>query len=273
MKANFPLLLIVWAVLFSSGYAIFEDDGSGVRAEGMGGAFWALADDISAIDFNPAGLAQVQERQFEGFYKLLYSGVDVGLHTVYAGIGIPIKRLGTFGLRVQETGFFLQSQRSIKLAHGFELAEGIFFGYGLNGYNLSQKDYGQGWTAGLDLGMFARVHRFWSAGFYVHNINLPRIGESELPRVLAFGLGFSPTPGIHSTLGFSKEPGMRTRIALGQEFEIIPQYLTLRAGASTEPVSFSFGLGSGVERVRVDYALKTHPVLPLTHNFGVLVKF
>lgn len=273
MKANLLWLLKCWAVLFSLGYAVFEEEGSGVRADGMGGAYVAVADDIGAIDFNPAGLAQVLIPQFQGSYKIIYGGVGVGLHTVRAAIGIPTSKLGTFGIQVQEAGFSLQSQRSIKLAHGFELGEGLYFGYGLNGYNLAQNGYGQGWSGGLDLGFFARVSRFWSGAFYVHNINFPKIGDSELPRVLAFGMSFSPTTGIHSALSFSKEPGMRTRIAFGQEFEIVPSFLLLRAGANTEPVGFSFGLGTGIERVRVDYALKTHPVLPLTHNFGVAVKF
>jgi len=259
-------------LFFLPGYAIFEENESGVRAEAMAGAFVALADDISAIDFNPAGLYQVRNQQFQGFYKLLYGGVGVGLHTMQVGACLPTGRLGTFGLRVQESGFQLHSERSLKLAHGFKLADGLFFGYGINGYNLVQRDFGQGFAFGLDLGMFTRIYRFWSAGFYVHNLNLPQIGGAELPRFIAIGLGFSPNPGIHSTLEFAKEPGMRTRVAFGQEFTIIPEHLVLRAGVQTEPVRFAFGLGTGVERVRVDYAIKTHSVLPLTHSFGVVVK-
>ncbi|MGQ9678795.1 MAG: hypothetical protein ACUVUD_05885, partial [bacterium] len=134
MKLNLLGLIIGCGVIFSCGYAFFEEEGSGVRAEGMGGAYVAVADDIGAIDFNPAGLAQVLRPQFHGFYKLLYGGVGAGLHTFQSGICMPTSRLGTLGIRIQETGFSLQSQRSIKLAHGFGLAEGIFWGYGLNLY-------------------------------------------------------------------------------------------------------------------------------------------
>jgi hypothetical protein len=265
------LLLLV--ILFLPGYAIFEDNESGVRAEGMGGSFTALADDISAVDFNPAGLAQVRERELQVFYKLLYGGVGVNLHTIQAGAGVPAGRFGTVAFRLQETGFEFQSQRSLKLAHGFQLAEGLMFGYGINGYNLYQQDFGSGFALGLDLSLLARFARFWSAGFYAHNLNMSKIGNSELPRLLVLGLGFSPRPGIQSALQVVKEPGMRTRFCFGQEFEVVPEYLILRAGVQTEPVRFSFGLGTGFRKIGIDYALITHPVLPFSHNFGVRVKF
>jgi hypothetical protein len=41
---------------FTSG-ADFLLIGSGARSEGMGGAFTAVADDVNALTFNPAGLA------------------------------------------------------------------------------------------------------------------------------------------------------------------------------------------------------------------------
>lgn len=254
-------------------FAGFEENEAGVRAEGMAGAFVAIADDVSAINFNPAGLFQVGDRQAQFFYKLLYGGVGAGLHTTELAGCLPLPKIGTVGLRLQETGFDLQSQRSLKLAHGFQLAEGIGFGYGVNGYNLYQRELGSGFACGLDIGMFARVYRRWTAGFYVHNVNLPRIGTSDLPRLVCFGLGFSPGPGINSGLTLTKEPGMRTRVAFGQELEIIPENFILRAGVHTEPVRFTFGLGTGFKKVRVDYALATHPVLPLTHNLGLMIRF
>ncbi len=267
-------LLILCLLLFVlSGYASFEEVPSGARTEGMAGAFVAVADDINAIGYNPAGLAQLNSRQFQGGYKLLYGGVGVNLHTADAALGLPIGRLGTVGLWVQETGFKLQSQRSVKLTHGFWVAENLAFGYGLNGYNLYQGDLGQGLALGVDLGLWTRLARYWCAGFYVHNINLPRIGSVELPRYLTLGLSFSPKPGINSAVDVTKGTGERTSVSLGQEFEIIPDRLRVRAGVKTEPVRLSFGLSTGLRGFVVDYALITHPVLSLTHHIGLRLSF
>ncbi|OYD16037.1 hypothetical protein CH330_03890 [candidate division WOR-3 bacterium JGI_Cruoil_03_51_56] len=257
-------------------WAMFEENGVGVRPEGMAGAFTAVADDVSAASFNPAGLFQVGKYEVQGFYKLLYGGAGVNLHSVSAAGCMPLGRFGSFGLSAQETGFELHSERTLKFTHGLRLVNSIGFGYGLNVYNLFQKGIGSGFSFGLDLGMFARVYRVWTTGFYVHNINMPRIGtgpEGEMPRSLCFGLGYSPTSGIHSAIDLEKEPGKGTQVRCGQEFTIVPDHLVLRAGVQTEPVSFAFGLRTGTRSIHIDYALKTHAELGLTHNFGLSLGF
>lgn len=42
----------------------FTVQGAGARAEGIGGAFTAVADDATAVSFNPAGLAQLLDPEF-----------------------------------------------------------------------------------------------------------------------------------------------------------------------------------------------------------------
>lgn len=276
MQARSFLVFVLLAVLalVLPARAAFEENQSGPRADAMGGAFTAVADDVAAIDFNPAGLFQVERAQFAGFGRLLYGGVGVGLHTAQAAACLSVRRVGTFGLRFQETGFELESQRSLKLAHGIRLADGLAVGYALNGYNLSQGGgYGSGFAVGVDVAVLGQIYKMWSVGFQAHNINGPRIGSSDLPQVLTFGLAFTPAPGISSAIDISKEPGLPTRLSVGQEFRIIQNYLTLRAGVQTEPVRFAAGFRTGLEHVHLDYVMQTHPVLPLTHTLGLAVEF
>lgn len=56
--------------------ADFEDTGYGARATGMGNAFTGLADDVFAIMYNPAGIANLKERQMGAGYRRLYWGLD-----------------------------------------------------------------------------------------------------------------------------------------------------------------------------------------------------
>src|SRR3954465_10848194 len=51
------LLLCTWSLLFNTAAAAQDAPAPGVRAAGMGGAFTAVADDGSAVYWNPAGLA------------------------------------------------------------------------------------------------------------------------------------------------------------------------------------------------------------------------
>jgi len=271
LRILLPLLCVAAAAR-----AMFDDPGQSIRARGMAGAFVAVADDVSAAALNPAGLFQVQSYQFAGGYRLLYGGAGVNLHSASAGFSMPIGKFGVASLGFVESGFSLNSERTLRLSHGIKLADGLALGYGLTGYNLYQKGVGSGYAFGLDLAMFTRVYRSWTLGFIAQNLNQPRMGlgeQGQMPRRLAFGVGFSPNPGIHSAVDIEKEPGKSTRVRVGQELRIVQDHLTLRCGVQTEPVSFAFGLRAGVKVASLDYALNTHPQLGLSHSFGVNLEF
>jgi long-subunit fatty acid transport protein len=66
MKRPFFILLSFYLVSGAACYAAstgasFLDIGTSARAIAMGGAFVGVADDVSAMNYNPAGLEQIQE--------------------------------------------------------------------------------------------------------------------------------------------------------------------------------------------------------------------
>ena len=72
-------------ILVGAGFAIepgagdaahFLRDGVGARARGMGGAFTAIADDINAPYWNPAGLIQSPSLRVGGTYESRYGGLS-----------------------------------------------------------------------------------------------------------------------------------------------------------------------------------------------------
>jgi hypothetical protein len=62
------LLAVTIMVFFAASGATAQEDwnitGAGARAEGLGGAFIGLADDATAISWNPAGLGQLERSEF-----------------------------------------------------------------------------------------------------------------------------------------------------------------------------------------------------------------
>ncbi len=70
------LSLIAVVPLFAGRYAgDFMMIGAGVKALGMGGAFVALADDGSALYWNPAGLSQIRDSELSAMHAFLYGGL------------------------------------------------------------------------------------------------------------------------------------------------------------------------------------------------------
>ena len=74
--------------------AKFLSIGVGPRANAMGGAFSAVANDASAIYWNPAGIASITERQAIVTYTKLFVDINVD----FGGFVLPAGNLGTFGL-------------------------------------------------------------------------------------------------------------------------------------------------------------------------------
>ncbi|MEW6555739.1 MAG: PorV/PorQ family protein [Elusimicrobiota bacterium] len=76
--------------------AQFLSWGAGARALAMGKAFIAISDDASATYWNPAGLTQLERKEFTGLYaKLWYD-------TAYSFISYahPTTKLGVFGISI-----------------------------------------------------------------------------------------------------------------------------------------------------------------------------
>ncbi|MBD3225567.1 MAG: hypothetical protein GF313_12630 [Caldithrix sp.] len=79
---------------------IYDTQGFGIRAQSMGNAFTAVADDYSAIYWNPAGLAQIRHGEI---YGSLYN-YNFQTEATYQGNTITenqaFTKLGSFGLVV-----------------------------------------------------------------------------------------------------------------------------------------------------------------------------
>lgn len=71
--------------------------GVGARASGMGEAFCAVADDATAIHFNPAGLGFLKKPAFVGVHSDLYPDLDSGMSHSFLGYAQPVGK-NTFGL-------------------------------------------------------------------------------------------------------------------------------------------------------------------------------
>src|SRR5258708_3071626 len=77
----------------SSG-SLFEKIGVGARSAAMGGAFSALADDISALYWNPAGIARLKGDNVSATYTAWFGGIN---HN-FIGAVLPISDRYRFGI-------------------------------------------------------------------------------------------------------------------------------------------------------------------------------
>ncbi len=109
---SLALLMVLSAIALADGVGAFSafKSGVGARALAMGGAFVAVANDATAVLWNPAGLAQVADTRIAGMTTDLYGlGIThqyVGAVTTFAnlGIGLSWERAAVGGQEADEDG-------------------------------------------------------------------------------------------------------------------------------------------------------------------------
>jgi hypothetical protein len=107
VKKIYTIILTAVVLIYSAAYGVevkktgttaakFLSIGIGPRANGMGGAFTAVANDASALYWNPAGIASLDKYNAMFTYTKLFADINL----TYFGLVLPAGDIGNFGLSV-----------------------------------------------------------------------------------------------------------------------------------------------------------------------------
>ncbi|MCM2267472.1 MAG: type IX secretion system membrane protein PorP/SprF [Elusimicrobiales bacterium] len=77
-RSRFAAAALALLLAAAPARAAFEDLGFGARVPGMGDAFTGVADDISSVYYNPAGLASLERPKVIAAHSMFYSGLSDG---------------------------------------------------------------------------------------------------------------------------------------------------------------------------------------------------
>ena len=103
--------------------AAYEDVGVGARVSGLGHAYTAVADDVYAVYYNPAGLATLNRPEFGTTYSRLLTGLSDGsnVQNSFLGYAHPFDggRRGTLGVAWNNFGVGgLYSENQLMFSYG-----------------------------------------------------------------------------------------------------------------------------------------------------------
>lgn len=195
--------------------AAFLKIGAGARASAMGDAYTSIADDASAIYWNPSGLASLKRNEFVAMRAQLFEDLEYN----FFAFAHPTKSFGTFAIGLnnlnitdieQRTGDsdaadskFSANDTSYSLAHSMKLSifglpdsdqeGGLQIGETLKVVRQTLAGYTANSVAG-DLGIIYRgIHRPGSIGFVVQNMGSSAKFKNEgdpLPLTLRVGTSY-----------------------------------------------------------------------------------
>ena len=256
---HISILLITISVF--SGFVLYAEDGDGgtesnlnfgygARALSLGGAFTALADDPTAVFWNPAGLEFIYQQNVNFFHTSFWEGIDYDfIGYVYPtikygtyGIGIgrigvdDIDQLDNSGAPVNNTYSHAEMHMYISAAKKlpFNTTAGITIKYlrrGFSGLADSPNYFDSGF--GLDIGLLYRPELFgsrwlqdWSVGFKLTNLFRPSLKEGsesdQLPLDMKLGLmkkiRFAGGNFFNVLFDIKSVQKMDTRFYLGTEY-------------------------------------------------------
>jgi tetratricopeptide (TPR) repeat protein len=303
------LLLVALAVCFPLSEAAGADSGdggtesifslgAGSRAISLGRAFVSVADDASAVYWNPAALRNVQSKQIMGMYMPVFGDFTEGDYTFFSAV-YPTLNAGAFGLGFMRSGTtfrgydvdsrptgegdYSESQVIISYAverHSRYLLGSLATGMSFKIANQKVSPYSST-SPGVDLGfrLIPDVAKSFAIGINFQDLSGPRhklFQETDRTyRTVLAGVGYtrvlSSGGAIRVNMQLDLPEKADRQFHMGAEYAH-SRYLSFRLGLDRG--NFSFGLGVNVSGFGLDYAMlsrdeagSSHPI-SFTTSFG-----
>ncbi|MDI6703722.1 MAG: PorV/PorQ family protein [bacterium] len=261
----------------------------GARAIGMGGAFNAIADDVSTLYWNPAGLGQIKglEATFSyisHFQDINFGSIGLVQPTRIGAFGIGVVYLGHkdipgYDVRAVSIGDYSANSMCVSLAYGKRFGKVILFGGSFN--YISEKIENEDASGfAVDLGLFCKVPiKDLSLGLVIKNLgqDIKFVKEDNpLPLNFKLGLSFKPLTSLILAADFTIPQDNEFYGGIGVEYWI-KNIMALRCGYTTGPQDegpgVSGGIGFNISRFVVDYAFSPYGNLGENHALSLLVRF
>ena len=277
--------------------AAFDDDFTGARARGMGGAFTALSDEADGHLTNPAGLSVIAGQRLTATMATLYAGLSdessITQHLIgYSYSNSTIGAVGFAWKRLSVSGLYWENVAAIGLAkqykfgsenktRTFSLGATIKLLHwavtpimGADG-NIVEDIEGRA-NIGFDAGIIFRPLENAPVAVAVQNINRPNIASKDsniserLPISVKLGVAvLGEKVSWAMDLGFERT---QVDVRAGLEWQLYRDILALRLGFRLENLAWGTNISLGAsfkpnKSLRIDYAF-LYPVGNIMDTFG-----
>ena len=259
--------------------ANFLKIGIGARATAMGGAFTGLADDATALYWNPAGLTQIEGREFSATYSSWFPGINRGYITYVmpklggvTAVGFNYVSAGVIEGRDEEgtpTGNFGAVNTNLSLGYAHKISNNAMLGASIGQVQLSIDGHARSaWIASV--GFLIRNLRSFSLGLSFQNIGL-KMGEDSLPSTVRAGIAKQWNALTFALDVVKTIDDAEPYYCAGLEWWLV-DFSALRLGYTTGQdtgAGITAGLGFNYNDLNLDYAYVPYGDLGSTHRFSV----
>lgn len=254
----------------------------GPRAIGMGGAFTGVADDASALFWNPAGIARVGHQEIAGSTANLF---NTGTRDNVVSFVVPMSPSLATAIDWYHSGFDDDalgfSENRVTLGAAGKIRPWLWAGGGAKLLTQSTSEDGLSVSSsrgfGFDLGVIAAPIGGLRVGLVGQDLGGTSIksddGITATPYSSNFRLGTAYSYRTWGTAAFDIDDRWHFGV------EATPhEMVSVRGGVERdwdglESATYSMGLGLKVGAIRADWARSMPPTLAATDHFSLAVEF
>jgi long-subunit fatty acid transport protein len=286
--------------------ASFLKLGTSPRAIAMADAFGGVADDVSAIQYNAAGLAFLDQKEFTLMHAVWFQDIFYD----YGALAWPIEGIGTLGLSFfylsagtfEKVGFdafdnpvslgdFTASSMVAGLAFSRQIVSFLSAGINIKMLNESIDTFSAGSVAVDVSALYKTPIEGLSAGLNIQNLG-PSLGFEQafsLPINVRLGVGYKPADNITVGMDYTQpietaglwsvggEYGYRDTlfVRMGYRYQGAIDYNQTYTGFGPA-VASGLNLGLGLKLYKnysADYAYAPYGFLGTTHRISLTFKF
>lgn len=268
----------------------FLDLGAGARAIGMGGAYSSVADEASALYWNPAAMTQVQNRSA----TLMHAAYIASSFYDYGSYVQNTQKYGAFGVGLQYFSFGSVNETDanfnpIGTVTPYDLAASVGYAYkfedgfalGLAGKYIQSKLADTAHTEAADFGILSprfiddRLRLAVMAQNVGGTLKYDQVKES-LPMAFKAGASFRILPNWLAAVDAAAPKGGSPYVNAGTEYILAAGdswHFAGRAGFSSQDDSPSVGIGVECKGMSVDYAFVPYDDLGDVHRISLTFNF
>lgn len=266
-------ILITLTAISASVLAVFETTIPDAVSAGVG-------DIRPEIGTGPTSMFLNYNLAVGGGYRRSFNYADFDEISGYASLGR--EKLGVLSMNLSAfSADDLSSETKLSLGYLRNIFTDIHTSLSLAGRaNLHSLSYersiegmelGSSMGASFDFAGEAIVYKRTKFRVLARNVtatNMGIEGDIEVPRGVSASVSYSPYTATDMIFFLDKTAGKDHSFGIGlsaNPHEII----TFRLGAATVPDRVTAGIGIKYKTIRFDYAIKSHPVLPLSHTISL----
>lgn len=242
---------------------------AGARAVSMGSAYTAISGNPEAVFFNPAGTVGIKSISLNLFGTHLFNIKELPYSTVV--LSLPIAN-GSAAVTFQDFGNNIFKETTVGLAWAGKITDYFFYGIHINRYQLYIKNYGSDKTIFINYGLIIKMSKNIIFGCAVKNLYFSnKLGQKKtLPFIINTGISCRMINNSIFCFDIVKEGDLKPAPRCGCELTFLPQIM-IRFGVERNPPSFSTGIGIQYSNFFIDYGLRNHSFLGVTHLCGITI--